>query len=41
MDSNKKTARIAGWLYLAVILTGIFDLAYVPGKLIVSGDAIA
>ncbi len=34
MTSNKKTARIAGLLYLAVVLTGIFSLAYVPSKLI-------
>lgn len=35
MTSNKKTARIAGLLYLAVVLAGIFSLAYVPSKLIV------
>ena len=29
-----KTARLAGLLYLIVVLTGIFTLAYVPGKLI-------
>ena len=34
MESNKKKARIAGWLYLGVVLTGIFSLAYVPSKLI-------
>lgn len=33
--SNKKLARIAGLLYLVVVLTGIFSLAYVPSKLIV------
>lgn len=33
--SNKKTARIAGLLYLVVVITGIFSLAYVPSKLIV------
>lgn len=38
MESNKKTARIAGLLYLGVILTGIFSLAYVPSKLIVWDD---
>lgn len=37
--SNKTTARIAGLLYLGVVLTGIFTLMYVPSKLIVSGDA--
>jgi len=35
MTSNKKTARIAGLLYLGVVITGIFSLLYVPGKLIV------
>lgn len=34
MTSNKKTARIAGLLYLAVVITGIFSLAYVPSQLI-------
>jgi len=33
--SNKKNARIAGLLYLVVVLTGMFSLAYVPGKIIV------
>ncbi len=32
---NKKTARIAGLLYLCVVISGIFSLAYVPSKLIV------
>lgn len=34
MDSKKKTARIAGLLYLVVVLTGIFHLMYVPSRLI-------
>lgn len=34
MTSNK-IARVAGLLYLIVVLTGIFSLAYVPSKLIV------
>jgi uncharacterized BrkB/YihY/UPF0761 family membrane protein len=37
--SNKKTARIAGLLYLVVVLTGIFSLMYVPKKLIVWDNA--
>lgn len=41
MTSNKKTARIAGLLYLAVVLTGIFSLAYVPSKLIVWDNPVA
>lgn len=39
MDSNKNTARIAGLLYLIVVLTGIFYLMYVPSKLIVWDNA--
>ena len=34
MEPNKKTARIAGLLYLIVVLSGLFHLLYVPGKLI-------
>lgn len=30
MISNKRIARISGLLYLTVVLTGIFSLAYVP-----------
>lgn len=37
--SNKKLARIAGLLYLGVVLTGIFTLMYVPSKLIVADNA--
>jgi hypothetical protein len=39
MNSNKKTARIAGLFYLIVVITGIFNLLYVPSKLIVWSDA--
>lgn len=39
MDSKKKTARISGLLYLIVVLTGIFNLVYVPSKLIVWDNA--
>ena len=34
MDSNTKTARWAGLIYLVVVLTGLFSLMYVPSKLI-------
>jgi len=37
--SNKKNATIAGALYLVVVLTGIFSLAYVPTQLIVWDNA--
>jgi hypothetical protein len=36
---NKTTARIAGLLYLGVVLTGIFTLMYVPSKLFVADNA--
>jgi len=41
MDSIKKTARLAGLLYILGGLPAPFGLLYVPGKLIVSGDATA
>lgn len=37
--SNKKTARIAGLLYLMVVLTGLASLMYIPNKLIVWDNA--
>lgn len=39
MKSNKKKARIAGLLYLGVVLSGLFSLMYVPLQLIVWDDA--
>ncbi|MDO8944995.1 MAG: DUF4386 domain-containing protein [Desulfobacterales bacterium] len=41
MHPQKKMARIAGFLYLLVTITGPFVLIYVPGKLFVEGDAAA
>jgi hypothetical protein len=41
MNSTKKTARLAGVLYLVNGVTGFFSIIYVPGKLIVSGNAAA
>lgn len=41
MHPTKKAARIAGLLYLFVVLIGPFVLLYVPGKLFVSADATA
>ena len=41
MDSTKRTARLAGLLYLVSSLPGAFALLYVPGKLVVTGDATA
>jgi hypothetical protein len=41
MKSIKKQARFAGLLYLLACLPAPFALIYVPGKLIVPGDAMA
>jgi hypothetical protein len=41
MDSRKKDARLAGFLYLLMVITGPFVLLYVPGKLFVADDAAA
>jgi hypothetical protein len=41
MNSTKKTARIAGLLYLVNGVAGFFSIIYVPGKLIVSENAAA
>jgi hypothetical protein len=41
MDPTNKNARLAGVLYLLLTITGLFTLMYVPGKLIVRGDAAA
>ncbi|CAN5324876.1 DUF4386 domain-containing protein [soil metagenome] len=38
MNSNKSIARLAGLLYLIVVLTGMFSLLFVPSRLIVPGD---
>lgn len=39
MTENNRISRIAGLLYLGVVLTGIFSLMYVPSKLIVYENA--
>ncbi len=39
--TKKNTARLAGLVYLFLVLSGIFYLLYVPSQLIVSGDASA
>ncbi len=41
MNSNKKKGRIAGLLYLVVVLSCIFGLMYIPSKLVVWSDASA
>jgi hypothetical protein len=39
MTANNRRSRIAGLLYLGVVLTGIFSLMYVPSKLIDTENA--
>ncbi len=39
--SRDRQARIAGWLYLLLVIPGPFVLIYLPNKLIVRGDAAA
>jgi hypothetical protein len=41
MDSNKKLARIAGFLYLLLAITGVYGLMYVSSQTYVRGDAAA
>jgi len=41
MHTTKKAARVAGAVYLSLVLTAPFSLLYVPGKLIVRGNAAA
>ena len=38
MHPTDKAARIAGAIYLSMVVTGPFSLMYVPGKLIVKGE---
>jgi hypothetical protein len=41
MHPTKKAAHIAGTVYLALVVVAPFAMIYVPGKLIVRGDAAA
>lgn len=41
MNPTNKAARIAGAIYLSLALTAPFSQMYIPGKLIVRGDATA
>jgi hypothetical protein len=41
MHPLKKAARIAGAVYLSLVLVAPFSMLYVPGKLIVRGNAAA
>lgn len=40
MDSKRSVGRWTGAVYLVVVLTGMFSLAYVPGQLRTTGDPI-
>src|SRR5260370_30033425 len=39
MHPTKKAARIAGFIYLSMVVTAPFSLIYVPSKLVVRGNA--
>lgn len=41
MKPDKKTIRLAGYLYLLLMITGIFSLMYVPDRIFVYGDNTA
>jgi hypothetical protein len=41
MSSTKRTARLAGVLYLVNAAAGFFGIVYVPGRLIVPGNTAA
>src|SRR5438128_11761658 len=41
MNETKKAARIAGFIYLSMVLVAPFCLLYIPSKLIVRGNATA
>ena len=41
MSSTKNPSRFAGLLYIALSLPGVFAMVYVPGRLIVHGNAAA
>jgi hypothetical protein len=41
MNPLKKTARIAGAIYLSMVVVAPFSMIYVPNKLFVRGDAAA
>lgn len=40
MNPNKKTARLAGLLYLVWIITGVFAMFYVPSQINMRRDAV-
>ncbi|MBX9927371.1 MAG: DUF4386 domain-containing protein [Gemmatimonadaceae bacterium] len=41
LSERRRAARVAGMVYLLVVLSGMFSIAYVPGQVTVRGDAAA
>lgn len=41
MTPDKKTARLAGFLYVLLAITGAYSLMYVPSQIMVRGDVAA
>ena len=41
IKAKQRTAKIAGWLYLVLAITGGFGIMYVPSSILVMGDAEA
>lgn len=39
--SLKNTARIAGLLYLFLIITGVYGVMYIPSQIIIPGDSVS
>ena len=40
-SSLKKTARLAGLLYLLLVITGVYGIMYIPSRIIVAGDSVS
>jgi hypothetical protein len=39
-NSLKKTAKLAGLLYLILVITGVFSIMFVSSQIIVQGDTV-
>lgn len=40
VSSLRKTAKLAGFLYLILVITGVYSIMYLSSQIIVQGDAI-
>ncbi len=40
-SSLKKTARLAGLLYLLLVITGVYGIMYIPSQIFVAGDSVS